>query len=84
LEDHIVQQVESLKNNGYQTVFIFKNAKLNYLDQAFDRLADGEKPLIQSNQDWHYRMSQYQHEIKKRNLIQSMSCKGNCYDNAVM
>jgi hypothetical protein len=38
LEDHIVQEVESLKNNGYQTVFIFKNAKLNYLAEEMKSL----------------------------------------------
>ncbi|WP_449598322.1 sacsin N-terminal ATP-binding-like domain-containing protein [Niallia sp. Marseille-Q9988] len=38
LEDHIVQEVESLKNKGYQTVFIFKNAKLNYLTEEMKSL----------------------------------------------
>lgn len=29
-------------------------------------------------------MSKYQHALKEKNVTQSMSRKGNCYDNAVM
>ena len=29
-------------------------------------------------------MKQYQHALKKQGITQSMSRKGNCYDNAVM
>lgn len=54
------------------------------LDQAFERLSGGEVLLIHSDQGWHYRMPQYQHALKENNIIQSMSRKGNCYDNAVM
>ncbi|CRK81789.1 integrase core domain-containing protein [Neobacillus massiliamazoniensis] len=54
------------------------------LDQAFERLTDEDKLLIHSDQGWHYRMPQYQHALKEHNITQSMSRKGNCYDNAVM
>lgn len=54
------------------------------LDQAFERLLDGDKLLIHSDQGWHYRMPQYQHALNENNITQSMSRKGNCYDNAVM
>ncbi len=54
------------------------------LEQAFERLTDEDKPLIHSDQGWHYRMPHYQHALKKRNITQSMSRKGNCYENAVM
>lgn len=54
------------------------------LDQAFERLTDGDKLLIHSDQGWHYRMPQYQHALKEKHITQSMSRKGNCYDNAVM
>ncbi|SHN84765.1 Integrase core domain-containing protein, partial [Paenibacillus sp. ov031] len=40
--------------------------------------------LLHSDQGWHYQMKQYQHALKERAIIQSMSRKGNCYDNAVM
>ncbi|MBT2738647.1 IS3 family transposase, partial [Bacillus sp. ISL-7] len=56
----------------------------NMLDQAVERLTDKGKLLIHSDQGWHYRMPQYQHALKQLNITQSMSRKGNCYDNAVM
>jgi transposase InsO family protein len=54
------------------------------LEQAFDRLKDKDKLLIHSDQGWHYRMPQYQHALKEHKITQSMSRKGNCYDNAVI
>lgn len=40
--------------------------------------------MIHSDQGWHYRMPQYREILKENNITQSMSRKGNCYDNAVM
>jgi len=54
------------------------------LDQAFDRLNNGETPILHSDQGWHYQMKQYQHALKERGIVQSMSRKGNCLDNAVI
>lgn len=54
------------------------------LDKAFERLNDKDNLLIHSDQGWHYQMSQYQQALKNRNITQSMSRKGNCYDNAVI
>ncbi|MNC52604.1 Integrase core domain protein [compost metagenome] len=54
------------------------------LDQAFGRLTDEDKLLIHSDQGWHYQMKQYRHSLKERGIKQSMSRKGNCYDNAVI
>ncbi len=54
------------------------------LDQAFERLTDGDILLIHSDQGWHYQMKQYRHSLNKRSITQSMSRKGNCYDNAVI
>ena len=54
------------------------------LTKAFSRLGAADKPMLHSDQGWHYRMSAYREEIKKRGMVQSMSRKGNCHDNAVM
>ncbi|MEV5028935.1 DDE-type integrase/transposase/recombinase, partial [Paenibacillus sp. LPE1-1-1.1] len=54
------------------------------LNQAFKRLSKEVKLLLHSDQGWHYQMKQYQHALKKQGITQSMSRKGNCYDNAVM
>jgi transposase InsO family protein len=37
-----------------------------------------------SDRGWAYQMSAYSDELKKNKIYQSMSRKGNCYDNAVM
>jgi transposase InsO family protein len=54
------------------------------LDQAFNRLTDEDNLLIHSDQGWHYQMKHYRHSLKERGIKQSMSRKGNCYDNAVI
>jgi putative transposase len=54
------------------------------LKRALARLAPGELPILHSDQGWQYRMPAYQLALKKRQLQQSMSRKGNCLDNAAM
>lgn len=54
------------------------------LEQTFERLEDNDQLIIHSDQGWHYQMKQYRHALKKRKITQSMSRKGNCYDNAVI
>lgn len=54
------------------------------LNKSFERLTDEGKLLIHSDQGWHYQMKKYRHALKQRNITQSMSRKGNCYDNAVI
>ena len=54
------------------------------LDKAFNRLKDGDIPILHSDQGWHYQMKQYQHALKGHGITQSMSRRGNCLDNAVM
>jgi transposase InsO family protein len=54
------------------------------LNKAFKRLSDEDELLLHSDQGWHYQMKQYQHAMKKQGITQSMSRKGNCYDNSVM
>jgi transposase InsO family protein len=47
-------------------------------------LNDEDTLLIHSDQGWHYQMHQYEQTLKKHDITQSMSRKGNCYDNAVI
>jgi transposase InsO family protein len=56
----------------------------NMLEKAVARLAPGQAPLLHSDQGWQYRQANYRHRLAQRGLQQSMSRKGNCYDNAVM
>lgn len=54
------------------------------LKKALTRLQPHEKPMLHSDQGWQYRMPAYQRQLRERQLVQSMSRKGNCYDNAAM
>lgn len=56
----------------------------NRLSDAMEKLKSHEKPLIHSDQGWQYQMIHYQNQITENGLIQSMSRKGNCLDNAAM
>ena len=54
------------------------------LSKAFDRLGPHERPMLHSDQGWHYRMPAYRKRLKDKKLTQSMSRKANCLDNAAM
>ena len=57
---------------------------INMLDSAARRLPPGAAPLLHSDQGWQYQHKQYQRRLADYGIIQSMSRKGNCLDNAVM
>lgn len=54
------------------------------LKKAKQRLKSTEKPLVHSDQGWHYQHRTYQQLLINYELTQSMSRRGNCLDNAVM
>ena len=54
------------------------------LKQAFLVLPDNTGLLLHSDQGWHYQHKQYRRMLEEKGIKQSMSRKGNCYDNSVM
>jgi putative transposase len=54
------------------------------LEQALDKLLPDETPILHSDQGWQYQMKSYQSRLREQGLLQSMSRKGNCLDNAAM
>jgi putative transposase len=54
------------------------------LKKALCKLKPGEQPILHSDQGWQYRMPAYQRALRGRGVVQSMSRKGNCLDNAAM
>lgn len=54
------------------------------LSTAISKLKPNDKPIIHSDQGWQYQMRFYQQQLQQYGLIQSMSRKGNCLDNASM
>lgn len=53
------------------------------LEKAFLRLKPGDTPVLHSDQGWQYQMAAYQGKLKSNGVLQSMSMKGNCLDNAM-
>lgn len=54
------------------------------LKKALGKLAARDRPMLHSDQGWQYQMPAYQRMLGERNVVQSMSRKGNCLDNAAM
>ena len=54
------------------------------LEQAFQQIPDNAGLLLHSDQGWHYQHKQYRKMLEEKGVKQSMSRKGNCYDNSVM
>lgn len=54
------------------------------LNKAFERFPSVQGLVMHSDQGWQYQHKHYQKLLKDNGIIQSMSRKGNCLDNAVM
>lgn len=54
------------------------------LNKAFRKHRNLDGLIFQSDQGWQYQSVYYQNELKKRNIRQSFSRKGNCMDNSIM
>ena len=54
------------------------------LKDAFQKIPDDSLLILHSDQGWQYQMKVYQKMLKDKGIRQSMSRKGNCYDNSVI
>ena len=54
------------------------------LDKAFTSLDELDGLILHSDQGWQYQHCGYRKRLKEHGIIQSMSRKGNCLDNAAM
>lgn len=59
------------------------NQVIDMLDKAFEKIDENNNLILHSDQGWQYQMKQYQAKLKEKGIIQSMSRKGNCYDNSL-
>lgn len=57
---------------------------MDMLDKAFCKIPDNTNLILHSDQGWQYQHKRYQKRLKDKGIIQSMSRKGNCLDNAIM
>ena len=54
------------------------------LEGAYEKFPCMDGIILHSDQGWQYRHEYYRTWLKEHGIIQSMSRKGNCYDNAIM
>ncbi|MEL7633901.1 IS3 family transposase [Sporomusa sphaeroides] len=54
------------------------------LEKALAKIPNNTNLILHSDQGWQYQHKQYQRMLKDKGIWQSMSRKGNCYDNAVI
>lgn len=52
------------------------------LEKAFAKIPDDTNLILHSDQGWQYQHKHYQKMLKDKGIMQSMSRKGNCLDNA--
>ena len=60
------------------------NQVVMMLNKAFKKIPNNTNLTLHSDQGWQYQMKQYQCLLKEKGIIQSMSRKGNCLDNAII
>lgn len=54
------------------------------LTKAFKGIPKQTNLILHSDQGWQYQMREYQSFLKTKGIVQSMSRKGNCLDNAII
>lgn len=62
---------------------VFKGV-IDMLKKAVPRIKNSSQLILHSDQGWQYQMKKYQQFLKANGIIQSMSRKGNCLDNAII
>lgn len=60
------------------------NQVVTMLKKAFKKIPNNTRLILHSDQGWQYQMKKYQQMVKKKGIVQSMSRKGNCLDNAII
>jgi putative transposase len=71
----IISYITSESPNMKQVIDMIKKCRRKKKDK---------KVILHSDQGWQYQMKTYQYMLKKKNIIPSMSRKGNCLDNAII
>ena len=75
LYDGLVIAHSTAVNNDFSLV-------MSMTEKAFSVIPPDAHPIIHSDQGWQYRHKLYVEMLKSHGAVQSMSRKGNCYDNA--
>ena len=54
------------------------------LNKAFNKFPSVKGLILHSDQGWQYQHAYFRNALQEHGIIQSMSRKGNCYDNCIM
>ena len=54
------------------------------LNKAFEKYPSVEGLIFHSDQGWQYQHVNFRNALQEHGIVQSMSRKGNCYDNCIM
>lgn len=80
--------IMDLFNNGIISYSLSKVQNFqqvtDMLEVAFQKIPDNSQLILHSDQGWQYQMRPYRRMLKEKGITQSMSRKGNCYDNSVI
>ena len=79
--------VMDLFNNEIVAFSISRSPNMAQIDEMMGQLASlefGESPLLHSDQGWQYQQISYQRKLEELGVVQSMSRKATCLDNACM
>lgn len=57
---------------------------ISMLNKACKKITRTQEIILHSDQGWHYQHTCYRRLLEEKGMMQSMSRKGNCLDNAVM
>lgn len=60
------------------------NQVVAMLKKSFKKLNGQDNLILHTDQGWQYQMKRYQQLLKEKGIVQSMSRKGNCLDNAII
>lgn len=60
------------------------NQVQHMLEKAFKKFPEVDGLIFHSDQGWQYQHAYFRNVLKQHGIIQSMSRKGNCYDNCIM
>ena len=74
--DEIISYNLSLHPNFAQVI--------DMLNKVFNKYDDLSGLVFHSDQGWQYQHYLYQEKLRSKGIVQSMSRKGNCYDNSIM
>ena len=64
--------------------FSWGKCYISPVNKAFEKFPSVEGLIFHSDQGWQYQHAYFRNALQEHGIIQSMSRKGNCYDNCIM